>query len=146
MFATLQPPPAVLPRPPSLVARAPMKCRPYVERVSEAKPTCDTRAELLSALDAAVSVRDPDSRDASLVALESCGGAPSGLIRALRADLAPVTCADVMVEPLLTNRRAKVSGEIQHVLVGLAVAARQSRLPWAPPAMKPPIDREHLRG
>jgi hypothetical protein len=145
VFLPLTPAPVALPRAPRLVPPAPATCRPFVERPPGTKPPCDTRPELLSALDAAIVINDVDTRDTALVSLEACGGAPAGLIRALRADLAPVACADAMIEPLLANRRVAMSGEIQHLLVGLAIAARQSRLRGGPPEMKPPFNRAHLR-
>ena len=145
VFLPLTPAPVVLPRAPRLVPAAPATCRAFVERAPTTKPPCDTRAELLTGLDSAIGITDVDARDTALVPLESCTGAPAGLIRALRADLAPVACADVMVEPVLANRRAKMSGEVQHVLVGLAIAARQSRLRGGPPEMRPPFDQAHLR-
>ncbi len=78
-------------------------------------------------------------RDIKLRCLEASQDAPAGLIRALRADLAPRGCADVLV-----GESASVPGagrEIAEAIVGLGVAARLQRAVRQPPLPRAPFNK-----
>jgi hypothetical protein len=88
---------------------------------------------------------DGVERDGKLAALEECDAFPRGFVRALRAELAPVTCADALVEPLLASSTpADLRRDLRSPLVGLGLAARLSRLVVNPPSLDPPFDKERF--
>jgi hypothetical protein len=95
---------------------------------------------MLAQVDAAVAAPEAE-RDAKLAALEQCEIFEAGLIRGLRADLAPAGCADVIVEPLLEEQAGKLRGDVERVLVGLALAARLSRMMSNAPRLEAPFTK-----
>lgn len=132
------------PAPPG-VPKPPATCGAFVKRRAAGKvPACAERGPALSALDAALRESDEAKRDGALVALESCAGLPSGLIRALRADLAPVTCADAIVEPLLEKPPKTLTSPIYNTLMGQALAGRMARLGAGMPVLAPPFDKQRV--
>jgi hypothetical protein len=72
------------------------------------------------------------SRDTSLAPLEACAGFAPGLIRALRADLAP-ECAEALAEDAL-KRRLTRQPRWQHALYGVVFAQRMREHEFAAPA------------
>ncbi len=128
-------PPGVQPPPPScegFSGAAPKECAPgsFEERLA-----------------AALSLK-AEPRDLALRCLESAPEAPPGWARALRAELAPRECGDVVVGP-----DAAVPGaarEISDTLVALGVGARLLRSVQAPPLPPPPFDKPqflaHFKG
>ncbi len=106
-----------------------------------AAPVCTNAIELGAELTRAMS--GPKAGwNASLARLESCAAAPSGMIRALRAELAPVECADVLTDPLLASHPTNMEPAVAHQLVGISYAAKLSRMVTAPPEMKGAADRK----
>ena len=73
----------------------PKECARYVSHKAKPAKSCATRAESLALLDEAMAVDDPVARDLKLAALEPCAGLPAGIVRALRAELAPFECAEI---------------------------------------------------
>lgn len=146
---------------PAGVPPAPESCGGWVVPSIDAPaaPVCEA-ASALEQLAVALAEPDTRSRDQSLMGLEACAVFATGWVRALRADLAPPDCADVLVGPLLsrvaearTERQtaqalgveASVAGkpgypdlmlslELEQTLVGLGLGARLRRLVSAPPA------------
>ncbi|AKU95398.1 hypothetical protein AKJ09_02062 [Labilithrix luteola] len=110
------------------VAAVPATCTAFVSRAA-AKPA---PKDLKSAL----AERDVAKRDAMLAALEGDKtiDAPKGLVRALRADLAPIECADALVDPVL-RKSNEVSGRVGHALVGLSLAGKLARTANTPPTL-----------
>ncbi len=98
----------------------------------------------MTALDAAMAEGDAGKRDARLLGLERCGGIEVGLVRALRAEMAPVECADAMHAPVLQAAPAGLSGEVAHVLLGQTAAARLARTAQTPPKMSPPYEMKRV--
>ncbi len=103
-----------LPYAPKGVAAPPPVCAEYLKNKATEVPACADIKAALDALDKALDVAPPTSfdtpaaaeaaaksRDAKLAALESCAAIPSGLVRALRIDLAPAACGDVLADPIL---------------------------------------------
>lgn len=139
-----------LPAPPKGIRGPDATCRAFAQRKGGKAPICAERAAALGALDAALTETNESKRDTLLVALEGCTGLPAGLVRALRAEMAPVACADAIVEPFLAKPPANLSTTIQHVLVGHALAGRLSRMGGDLPVMKAPFTRErvleHVKG
>jgi hypothetical protein len=106
--------------------------------IGEAPSSCaggDFKERLATALSAA-----PRERDALLRCLEPVTEAPAGLVRALRADLAPRGCADAVLGD--AGSGAGVAREIADALVGLSVGARLFRSVQAPPLPRPPFNRD----
>lgn len=90
-------------------------------------------AEIASAIEGRL------SSPTKLLAWERCPGVEAGLMRALVAELSPIECADVLVEP--AEGAPAPSGEVREVLTGLGVAARLARLAGEPPSLEPPYDK-----
>jgi hypothetical protein len=145
-----------LPASPAGVSPAPAVCGEYLRWKSAESPSCADRAAALAALDRALATQnaagyDPRSkaagnvRDASLAALESCAGLPSGLARALRADLLPVECGDVLAEPVLKAPPKDLRADVHETLFGLALAARLARAGGTPPKLEAPFTRERVQ-
>ncbi|HSO34783.1 MAG TPA: hypothetical protein VLT33_19750 [Labilithrix sp.] len=113
------------------------ECAAFAKRAAAAPPPAD--------LVAALSTKDGKQVDAMLLALEpKLDAREPGLVRALRADLAPPHCADVLVDPYLTAHRTIVS-RASHVLVGLSLAAKLDRTGKGPPAMGAIKDKEKVK-
>jgi hypothetical protein len=126
-----------------VVPPPPPECSAYVERKPRVPAgACDDRTGALLALDASLGQSDVHDRDALLIALESCRGLSAGLVRALRADLAPTVCADALVVPALSKPTEQ--GPMKETLQGLAIAGRLARLVQNPPKLEPPFDQPRL--
>jgi hypothetical protein len=78
-------------------------------------------------------------RDRKLACLEKASEAPAGLVRALRAELAPRGCADVVVADAANG--SGVARELSDTLVGLVAGARLYRSVRQPPLPRPPFDK-----
>jgi hypothetical protein len=140
---------AKLDKPPKGVGAPSAACAAFVKRKATGANACGS-AGPLPPLDTALAESDPARRDALLADAESCTAIPAGLVRALRAELAPRECADVLVEPVLAAPPAGLSPAIHHALFGLALGARLARTVGAAPKLAPPYDRKrvvaHLQG
>jgi len=119
---------------PAGVPAPPQECTPFT---AAAPPTCaagDFKEELAAALAAA-----PEARDALLRCLEPSREAPTGLIRALRADLAPRSCGDAIVGS--EAGKSGPSREVADALVALGVGARLNRTVRQAPLPQPPFTK-----
>jgi hypothetical protein len=65
-------------------------------------------------------------------------------VRALRADLAPVTCADAIVEPLVQKPPKDLTSPVYNTLMGQALAGRMARLGAGMPTLAPPYDKQKV--
>jgi hypothetical protein len=134
---------------PKGVAPAPKVCAEYAKRKATGKNACGSEGAM-PPLDTALAESGPARRDALLADVEACAAIPPGLVRALRAELAPRGCADVLVEPLLEKPNDKTPAAVQHALAGLALGARLARTVGAAPKLAAPYDRArvaaHLKG
>jgi hypothetical protein len=133
------------------IPEAPAHCAVLVDTLDRAHqcPSPEThRAALLSA----VSAEPADARPGLIAALESCPAYEPGLLRVLRAELAPVECRDRVVAAVATSPvladgatapgpRPAVSKEVRDALEGHAIAAQLSRLVQNPPRITPPFDK-----
>ena len=97
------------------------------------------QAALLAALTQPTAV----ARDRALRGLETCSTFAPGLIRALRADIAPLQCADVVVGDQAPTQMFERS--IQETLSGFAIAAKLQRLIEKPPELEEPYTRERFQ-
>ncbi len=131
-----------LPPPPKGVMAPPKACAVFAKRKAGAPPTCTDESTAHDALDGAMALTDPAARDAALMALESCGPLPAGMVRALRAELAPPECGDVVVGSLVSQPPAGIAGVTYDALVGLALSGRLARAAVAPPELAPPYTKE----
>jgi hypothetical protein len=96
-------------------------------------PHGDFTAELATALGS-----NGAEQDRLLRCLESAPEAPPGLLRALRADLAPRGCGDAVVGDGVV---AGAPRDIADTLVALGVGARLYRSVRQPPLPRPPFDK-----
>lgn len=118
-------------------APPPPNCAAWAKRAPATPAPSDVQA--------AMAESDPAKRDAALVALEAkYDKVTPGVVRALRADLAPVECADVIVDPLLVGKKT-VSGTVGHTLVGLSVAGKLARTGLGAPKMPATKEKAKLR-
>jgi hypothetical protein len=126
--------PAGLGDAPRGLAVEPPECSPFTAAAPANCTPGDFKTQLADALSAA-----PAARDALLRCLEPSREAPPGLIRALRADLAPRACGDVIVEGVVGG--AGQPRELADALVGLGVAARLNRSVRQAPLPRPPFGK-----
>lgn len=119
------------------LAAVPKECAAFASR-APARPTPPDLVTALAESDAA-------KRDALLAGRDE-KEAP-GLVRALRAELAPVECADAIVDPVLKgpSASAALSAKHGHVLVGLSLAAKLARTAHAPPTLPGNSDKETVK-
>jgi len=100
------------------------------------------KAGAVAALDEALAQGDTEQRDARLAGLEGCPDFPRGLVRALRAELAPAPCSDALVEPVLTTATPQsVRRDVKETLEGLRLAGKLARLVLDPPKLAEPFDK-----
>lgn len=130
---------AALPAPPAGLAPPPAACAAYTARKKAGKLACDAA---VAGLDAALAEEDRGTRDAMLVDLEACAELPLGVVRALRIEAGEAACGDALAAPVVG--KPGPSPEVQHTLVGLAVAARLSRTVAAAPKAAPPFDKDRV--
>lgn len=116
------------------IGPAPTACRAFASRTKIAAPDLAT----------ALAEEDPARRDAMLVGLEGKADEKTpGLVRALRADLAPLACADAIVDPFL-DKSASVQGPVGSVLVGLSLAAKLTRTAGPSPLLTNATDKKKV--
>lgn len=133
---------------PKGVPAAPATCN--AKPAAAAKPACETPEAAAAALADALDAPDAKQRDARLATLETCA-LPPGFVRALRADLGPTECADVLLEPYLSNTKiSEVPVELKGAMTGLVYAAWASRAVTPAPTLAPPHTKakvlEHVKG
>lgn len=119
------------------VPAPPESCSAYRETSLANCPAGTFNANLAKALD-----ESDVARDALLRCLEEAPEAPAGLIRALRADLAPRACGDAVV-----GNEASVSGRARDVadaLVALGVGARLHRSMRDVPLPPAPFNKQQF--
>jgi hypothetical protein len=131
------------PAPPGLTAVT-ATCRAFGARKPGSKASCIDPSSAHGSLDAALALSDPSARDEALLALESCGHLPLGMARALRAELAPPACGDVIVGSLVREPPPGMPGVIYDALAGLALSGRLSRAAVSPPKLAPPYTKESV--
>jgi len=125
----------------------PAACAAFARRrpaPSASAPACGDRAAAIARLDEVMRETDAAKRDAGLAALEPCAGLAPGWVRALRAELAPPACADVLADPLLRARAGRATGHVLHALAGLSIAGRLARAVGAAPKLTGPTDKKRL--
>jgi hypothetical protein len=126
---------------PAGVPAADVSCQEYLAHATEScKPAVPAREALARALSSA----SPLERDALLACLESDDSVPPGLLRALRAEFAPLGCADVLALPFLEPRRAELERNIEDALIALASGGRLARLVQKAPELSAPFDKPHF--
>jgi len=128
--------------PPEGVPPAPASCDDYVKN-AVGKTVCANLPGAKAKLDEALA-KDGVERDRALAAMEACEGLPTGLVRSLRAELAPVECGDALARPFFAGKPKAVPGAVQHALVGQAIAARLRRSVAAPPKLDPPFTKDRV--
>jgi len=106
-------------------------------RTKVARAACAARGDFTVELAKALSSSGVE-QDRLLGCLESAPEAPPGLLRALRADLAPRGCGDATVGDGVVSGAPR---EIADVLVALGVGARLYRSVREPPLPRPPFDK-----
>lgn len=134
MAPVAEPAPQGLGEAPTGVPPAPAECTAFSGAAPTTCATGDFKELLATALTAV-----PAERDSLLRCLEPHADAPSGLVRALRADLAPRACGDVIVDSEI--RRAGQPRDLADALVALGVGARLNRSVRQAPLPTPPFTK-----
>jgi len=116
------------------------ECQAFAQHDARAV-ACAGEKPAREALASALLLPAPTERDLSLSCLENAREFPAGLIRALRAELAPVTCADTIVMPFLEPRKAGLDRRIEDTLIALAAGGRLARLVQTAPEPTGPVDK-----
>jgi hypothetical protein len=114
-------------------------CQAFAEHSGAACAAATTGGR--EALAEALKEKTPNGRDQRLSCLEANPDLPPGLVRTLRAELAPAGCADVIALPYLEPRRPELDRRIEDTLIALATAGRLSRLVQQAPELAPPFDK-----
>lgn len=133
-YATVELPPT----PENVPPPPPAACDAYVAH--KAPKTCDAK-DKIAALDEAMGVTDAVQRDDKLAKLEACAFEP-GVIRVLRAEMAPAECGDAIVLPAIAEKKG--SGAVLHALQGHALAARLARAVATPPKIEAPFTKDRV--
>jgi hypothetical protein len=102
-----------------------------------AKVACAPSGDFTAGLASALSSSGAE-QDRLLACLEGAAEAPPGLLRALRADMAPRGCGDAVVGD---GSFAGAPREIADTLLALGVGARLYRSVREPPLPRPPFDK-----
>ena len=120
-------------------------CQEYLSHTSETcKPPASAAETARDRLAQALNAGTPPERDAQLACLESDTSLPPGILRALRAEFAPLGCADLIALPYLEPRRAELDRSIEDALIALASAGRLARLVQKAPELSAPFDKPHF--
>jgi len=133
------------------VPAPPPVCQRYAKRAAKLRGSgssraaeCKDRGAARELLLAALEKGDAELVDAELAAIEVCPGLPTGVVRALRAELAPAACADVIVAPMLESPPPGMPGPVYHALFGLALSGRFERAVMSPPTLSPPYTKARV--
>lgn len=132
------------------VAPSPPSCAAYANRAPSKEATDAVRT---------FGEKDPAKRDALLVALGKQPGASLVATNVMRADLAPVECADTIVDPLLVAFTAKPPAtaapasatsagdapDFVRLAVGFSLAGKLARTASAAPPMGAIRDKEKVK-
>jgi hypothetical protein len=124
------------------VGASPASCAAYVGRAPGKEPTDLAKA---------FAEKDPAKRDALLVAVRKQPGVDAAAVTAMRADIAPIECADAIVDPLLVAFLAKPAAvpsprpDFMRVAVGLSLAGKLARTATAPPPMGALREKEKVK-
>jgi len=126
---------------PAGVPAADESCQQYLVHTTEhCKPGASAREELAQALSSVAALE----RDAALTCVEGDVSLAPGLVRALRAELAPLACADLIALPYLEPRRPELERGIEDTLIALASGGRLARLVQKAPELSAPFDKPHF--
>jgi len=117
-------------------------CRALASHPSSA---CAAASSAREALASALAESDATARDDRLSCLESASDFAPGLIRALRAELAPAACGDVIAEPFLEPRRPELGRNMEDTLIALAASGKLARLVQRAPELDAPFDKAHFK-
>lgn len=118
------------------IARTPASCAAFAKPAAVKSAPTDLSAVLLE--------KDAAKRDAMLFAIESAKPEVALAIRAMRAELAPVECADAITDPAL-SAAASVPGVAGQMTVGLSLASKLSRTAATAPVMKDASNKEKVK-
>jgi hypothetical protein len=133
------------PRDPLAAVPAPPDACDALTQHQPASPgVCGDRPTLLAALDRALAEETPEARDAALAGLQPCAELPVGVVLGLRAEWAPVECADALIGDFAEARRAELGPPLREALVGLGLAAKLRRLVRVPPTVEPPYTKARI--
>lgn len=116
------------------VGASPASCAAFAKPAS-VKPAPD--------LATALAETDPVKRNAMLFAIETTKPENGATLRAMRADLAPTECADVIVDPTLAA--PTVSGAAGQMAIGLSLASKLARTASSAPVIKDASTKEKVK-
>ncbi len=129
---------------PATPSVAPDECKAFVEHSGLSNSSCPDKSGAPIALDHALGEEDALARDSALAQLDGCADIEAGVSLALRAELAPLECADVLVANYTEKNRAKLLPTMRDTLLGLKLAAQLTRLVRTPPEVEPPFTKARI--
>lgn len=132
-----------LPKAPAGLPPAPAPCRAFA--AGGPPGTCDDPATALASLDEALAETDVNKRNRALRGLETCTHLPTGMVLALRAELAPVECADTIVGAAVASPPPGIDGVTYDALVGLGLAGMLRRASSNPPKLAAPYPKDKVK-
>lgn len=135
--------PTTLPKAPKGLPPAPASCRAFAAGGPPGK--CDDPGTALASLDAALTETDADKRNRALRGLESCRHLPTGMVLALRTELAPVECADTIAGAAIASPPVGIDGVTYDALVGLGLAGMLRRASSNPPTLAAPHPKDKVK-
>jgi hypothetical protein len=127
---------------PAAVPPPPAECQALAAHPTKGCIPAGKARDLLAA--AIAPSQSPLERDAALACLEESGDFAAGLVRALRAELAPTVCADAIAAPFVERPPQKLALDIEGALLGLVVSGRLERLLGRPPELTSPFSKERF--
>ncbi len=95
-------------------------------------------------LSTAMADKDLVKRNAALATIETGKPDLAPVLRAMRAALAPIECADVITDPAL-SASAKPTGAAGRMMIGISLASKLSRTAANAPVMKDASDKEKVK-
>jgi hypothetical protein len=139
---TATPAPGKKPIAPAAVPAPPAECAELAAHPTSGCLPAGKSRELLAA--ALKPGRTAAERDRALACLEESGDFSPGLVRALRAELAQVSCADAIAAPLVETPPQKLPLDVEGALLGLVVSGRLSRLLGDAPRLGSPFSKDRF--
>ncbi len=132
--------------PPTLssVPAPPASCAAFSVPADGVSPACASPEQAREALAVALELEDAAVQTRRLAELEACDVWPVAVIRALRAELVPEGCADLLIDPTALAGAARPRKDVEDALLGLVTAARLTRLVRRAPRFEPPYDKQRF--
>lgn len=126
-----------MPAAPSAVAPVAAECLAFGQHPA----ACSGEGPPLERLSRALGAAEALARDQALAELQACDAFVPGVIVALRAELGPAACGDVIIGKEVAP---EVDPELAQILAALVHAAHLNRLVVSAPRLEPPFSKQQF--